>query len=88
MCLGGEVWLGAYENPKEALARATILAEKVISLDDSLAYVHYVSSWIAVVKRDYDKALAVGSVRLKGRFENEVEAEFFGYCLFCFFHAI
>jgi adenylate cyclase len=35
--LANEVYLGAYKNPKEALERATKLAEKGVALEDSLA---------------------------------------------------
>lgn len=58
VALANEVGFGAYKNPKEALERATKLAEKGVALDDSSAYPHSALSWIWVMNRNYDKAIA------------------------------
>jgi adenylate cyclase len=58
VALANEVFLGAYKNPKEALERATKLAEKGVTLDDSLAYPHSALSWLWIMNRDYDKGVA------------------------------
>jgi len=56
--LANEVYLGAHKNPKEALERAMKLAEKGVALDDSLALAHGVLSWLCVMNRDFNRALA------------------------------
>jgi adenylate cyclase len=53
-----DVWLGTTESPDQSLARASELAQKAISLDDSNAAAHGTLGQIYVMKRQYDKAIA------------------------------
>jgi adenylate cyclase len=56
--LAVEIYLGVYKNPKEALERATKLAIKGVTLDDSLAYTHSTLSWLLIMSRDFEKGVA------------------------------
>jgi adenylate cyclase len=58
LAISNEVFLGAYKDPKQALERATKLAERGVALDDSLAYPHSILSWLWIMNRDYDKGVA------------------------------
>jgi adenylate cyclase len=57
LAISNEVFLGAYKDPKEALERATKLAERGVALDDSLAYPHSILSWLRIMNREYDKGV-------------------------------
>jgi adenylate cyclase len=54
----GEVNLGVYKNPREALERAAKLGEKAITLDNSNSLAHSTLSPIHWWLREYDKAIA------------------------------
>jgi adenylate cyclase len=57
--IGNEVMMGVYKNPGEALARAMNLAQKAITIDDSLAQAHVTLGFISIMyKKDFDKGLA------------------------------
>jgi len=58
VALSNEVFLGAYKDPKEALERATKLAERGVALGDSLAFSHSILSWLWIMNRDHDKGVA------------------------------
>jgi adenylate cyclase len=54
-----EVVVGTYQHPEEALSRAMEMAQKAVSLDDTLAGAHATLGYIALMlNRDYDKAIA------------------------------
>jgi adenylate cyclase len=54
-----QVVLGGYKNPQEALSRAWELAQKAVSIDDSLAIPHIsLAHLYAVYKRDHEKGIA------------------------------
>jgi len=46
------------QDPKEALERATKLAIKGVTLDDSSAYTHSTLSWLLIMSRDFEKGVA------------------------------
>jgi adenylate cyclase len=54
----GEVNLGVYKNPREALQRAAKLGEKAITLDDSNSLAHASLCPIYAWLKEYDKAIA------------------------------
>jgi adenylate cyclase len=57
--IGHQVVLGVYKNPQEALSRAWELAQKAVSIDNSLALPHVSLAYLyAVYKRDHEKAIA------------------------------
>jgi adenylate cyclase len=56
--IGNEVLLGVYDNPQEALDRAIELSEKAIQLDASENMAHRVRGFLALQKKDYEKAIA------------------------------
>jgi len=58
LAISNEVFLGAYKDPKDALERATKLAERGVALDDSLAYPHSILSWLWIMNMDHDKGVA------------------------------
>jgi len=54
-----EVNVGAYRNREEALSRAMEMAQKAVSLDDTLAGAHATLGYVVLfLNRDYDKAIA------------------------------
>ena len=54
-----EVVVGTYQHREEALSRAMEMAQKAVSLDDTLAGAHATLGYIALMlNRDYDKAIA------------------------------
>jgi adenylate cyclase len=55
-----EVWLGSSKFPKESLARTIELAQKALSLDDSLADAHSILGQIYLMQRQYEKSIAEG----------------------------
>ncbi len=54
----GEVNLGVYKNPREALEQAVKLGEKAITLDDSNALAHAKLGQTYAWLKEYDKAIA------------------------------
>jgi adenylate cyclase len=57
--IGQQAFLGVYKNPQEALARAMDLAQKAVSIDDSLAQPHITLGFIYIMyKRDFEKGIA------------------------------
>jgi adenylate cyclase len=53
-----QVLLGVYESPQEVLSRAWGLAQKAVSLDDSLAQAHVTLGFLYVLyKRDHEKGI-------------------------------
>jgi len=56
--IGNEVLLGVYENRREALQRAMAMAEKAIQLDDFEEATHRLLGFLAMLNKDYEKALA------------------------------
>lgn len=61
MGLGGthliDVWLGFTKSPRESLEKAVELAQKAISLDDSLGGAHGLLGNIYIMRKDYEKAI-------------------------------
>jgi adenylate cyclase len=59
--LGGthliDVWLDATKSPRESLQQAVELAQKAISLDDSLGGAHGLLGNIYIMRRDYEKGI-------------------------------
>jgi TolB-like protein/Flp pilus assembly protein TadD len=54
-----EALVGSYQNREEALSRAMEMAQKAVSLDDSLAGAHATLGYVALMfNRDYGKAIA------------------------------
>jgi adenylate cyclase len=54
-----EVALGSYQHREEALSKAMEMAQKAVSLDDTLAGAHATLGYISLLwKRDYGKAIA------------------------------
>jgi len=82
--IGNEVALGGYErNPREALERAMTLAQKGAQLDDSSEYGHTVLGVMALLNRDYEKAIAEEE-RAVALAPNSVPAHYMlGYALCC-----
>jgi adenylate cyclase len=59
MAIGLQVVLGVYENPQAVLSRAWGLAQKAVSLEDSLAQAHVTLGFLYVLyKGDHDKGIA------------------------------
>jgi serine/threonine protein kinase/TolB-like protein len=56
--LAQEANMGYYKDPKEALEKAKKYGEKAVALYDSLSSAHLHLSWILVVNREYDRAIA------------------------------
>jgi adenylate cyclase len=59
--LGGthviDVWLGSTKSPRESLRKAMELAQKALSLDDSLGGAHGLVGNIYIMGRDYEKGI-------------------------------
>ncbi|MDY6790612.1 MAG: tetratricopeptide repeat protein [Thermodesulfobacteriota bacterium] len=59
--LGGthviDVWLSSTQSPRESLKKAMELAQKAISLDDSLGGAHGLLGNIYIMRRDYEKGI-------------------------------
>ena len=59
--LGGthviDVWLGSTKSPRESLKKAVELAQKAISLDDSLGGAHGLLGNIYIMRKEYEKGL-------------------------------
>jgi TolB-like protein/lipoprotein NlpI len=53
-----DIWLGWSDSPVESMSRAYELAQKCITLDESNANAHRLSSWLFLVKREHEKAIA------------------------------
>jgi adenylate cyclase len=53
-----DVWYGTTESPEQSLARASELAQKAISLDDSNAAAYSILGQVYAMKRQYDRAIA------------------------------
>jgi adenylate cyclase len=59
MAIALQVLLGVFESPQEVLSRAWGLAQKAVSLDDSLAQAHVTLGFLYVLyKRDHEKGIA------------------------------
>jgi tetratricopeptide (TPR) repeat protein len=59
MAIALQVLLGVYESPQQVLSRAWGLAQKAVSLDDSLAQAHVTLGFLYVLyKRDHEKGIA------------------------------
>jgi adenylate cyclase len=82
--IGNEFALGVYErNPREALERAMMLAQKGAQLDDSLEFGHTILGVMALHNRDYEKAIAEEE-RAVALAPNSVPAHYMlGYSLCC-----
>ena len=82
-CIGNEFLLGVYEkNPREALERAMELAQKAVQLDDSASTAHSTLGYMALLNRDYEKAIAE-TERAVALAPNSVAAYYLlGYCLY------
>jgi adenylate cyclase len=59
-CYQHDYWLGNTKSPRETLEKFTELAQKAISMDDSIASAHSLLCWSYILKREYDKAIAEG----------------------------
>jgi adenylate cyclase len=55
-----EIPLGSTSSPRESLEKATKLAQKALSIDDSFPAAHQSLSFIYSLRREYDKAIAEG----------------------------
>ncbi len=55
-----DYWLGNTKSPRETVEKGIELAQKALALDDSIAGPHALLSYLYVLKRDYDKAIAEG----------------------------
>ena len=53
-----DVWLGTTKSPKESLDKAIVLAEKAVSLDDSLSQAYAHIGYLYGMKREHDKSVA------------------------------
>ena len=53
-----DYWLGNTKSPRETLEKITELAQKALSMDDSIARAHSLLCWSYLFKREYDKAIA------------------------------
>jgi len=51
------VWLGATKSPGESLQKALELAQKAISLNDSLGGAHGLLGYVYIMRRDYEKGI-------------------------------
>jgi len=51
------VWLGSTKSPRESLKKAMELAQKSISLDDSLGGAHGLLGNIYIMRREYEKGI-------------------------------
>jgi adenylate cyclase len=80
--IGNEVLLGVYEDPQEALKRAMAIAEKAVQLDDSEEMAHRGLGFLALLNKDYEKAIA-GAKRAVELAPNSVMAQIIlGYFLY------
>ena len=52
-----DVWLGSTKSPRESLRKAVELAQKALSLDDSLGGAHGLLGYLYVMTRQYDKGI-------------------------------
>ena len=55
-----DYWLGNTKSPMETAEKGIELAQKALALDDSMAGPHALLSYLYVLKREYDKAIAEG----------------------------
>jgi adenylate cyclase len=55
-----DYWLGNTKSPRETVEKGIELAQKALALDDSMAGPHALLSYLYVLKREYDKAIAEG----------------------------
>lgn len=55
--IGNQVLLGVYENREEALERAIAHADRAIQLDDSENSAHRVRGFLALLNKDYERAI-------------------------------
>jgi adenylate cyclase len=55
-----DYWLGNTKSPQETVEKGIELAQKALALDDSIAGPHALLSYLYVLKREYDKAIAEG----------------------------
>jgi adenylate cyclase len=53
-----DVWYRTSNSPKESISRAFKLAQKALSMDDSLVNAHGLLAYIYTFKRQYEKAIA------------------------------
>jgi len=51
-------WLDRTKSPQETLEKGYELVEKALAMDDSLPWAHISLSFIYILKREYDKAIA------------------------------
>ena len=62
--LGGvymnDFWLDRTKSPQETLEKGYELVKKALAMDDSLPWAHISLSFIYILKREYDKAIAEG----------------------------
>jgi tetratricopeptide (TPR) repeat protein len=62
MYLGGthinEVWLRSTKSREDSLRKGGELAQKALSMDQSLGYAHYLLAQIHVLSRDFEKGFA------------------------------
>jgi len=80
--IGNEVLLGVYKDRREALKRAMAIAEKAVQLDDSEEIAHRLLGFLALLNRDYGKAIA-GAERAVELAPNSVMAQIMlGYALY------
>ena len=52
-----DVWLGSTKSPRESLRKAVELAQKALSLDDSLGGAHGLLGNIYIMRKEYDKGI-------------------------------
>ncbi len=53
-----DVWYGSSESPANSMERASELAQKALTLDDTLDYTHLLLGHIQLMTRQYEKAIA------------------------------
>ena len=53
-----DYWLGNTKSPRETLEKITELAQRALSMDDSIGRAHNQLCWAYLFKREYDKAIA------------------------------
>jgi adenylate cyclase len=62
--LGGvyqqEIWLGNTKSPKESIEKGVALAQKALTIDESIYGAHSLLCWLNIFKREHDKAITEG----------------------------
>jgi adenylate cyclase len=53
-----EYWLGSGKSPRESIEKGIEMAQKALTMDDSLSTVHSLLSILYTLKREYDKSIA------------------------------